>query len=147
VVLSIADILVVREDDPVQIKTWDDVAKLGGDGVVLGNAGRGPVEVLKKNKRLMIDDGAVTTEQNLNKLTMKRARFFFHRSPGIRTEIKNAKMQDKVRILPNVMSTQLAYMAIGKHLPTETVTRIQAALKKIQASGELDTIKNRWKNY
>jgi polar amino acid transport system substrate-binding protein len=147
VVLSIADILVVRQDDPVQIKTWDDVTKLGGDGVVLGNAGRGPVEVLKKNKRLMIDDGAATTEQNLNKLTMKRARFFFHRSPGISAEVKNAKMQDKVRVLPNAMATHRTYMVIGKHLPKETVTRIQNALKKIHASGELDAINDRWKDY
>jgi polar amino acid transport system substrate-binding protein len=141
------DVLVVRQDDTVQVHNWDDVAKLGAQGTILSNAGRQQGEALKKDSRLNIDDGAQTTRQNLGKLLLQRGRFFLYRRPGINQEIKDAKLVGQVKVLPQVMSSSSAYMLIGKHLPAETVARINAALEKLQASGELKAINDRWKDY
>lgn len=144
---QVNNVLIVRADDLVSVGSWDDVRKLGTDGLVLGNAGRGPVAKLKKMEGVLVDDSAKGTEQNLQKLMLGRGRFFYHRTPGAMSEIRQAKLEGKVKVLPVALSSDDYLMMLGRHVPAATASRLTAALNKLKASGELKAIADRWKNY
>lgn len=76
--------MLVRADDTVIAKNFDDVRKLNEDGVVLVNAGSGAIAALKKAGNLKIDSTANTTAQNIDKLLAGRGAFLLpHSRPGL----------------------------------------------------------------
>jgi ABC-type amino acid transport substrate-binding protein len=129
--------LAVRADDNVQVGNWDDVAKLGDNGVILVTQGFGIIDILGKVSGLTIDAGADTAESNLNKLLARRGRFYCHRSPGIMTEIKKAGLQDKVKLLPAIMQTENFYMALARTMAPGDAKKLNAAIASLQRRGEL----------
>lgn len=107
---SVNYFLAVRAGDDVKINNWDDVRALGSQGVILVLHGFGSVERLKELGGLQIDSGASDARSNLLKLVAGRGRFYYHRSPGIMSHIRNAGLEDKVKVLPTVMDLQQFYM-------------------------------------
>ena len=60
-----------------------------------------------------------------------------HRSPGVKTEIRLAGMQDKVKLLPAVVHTEKFYMVMAKTVPAEAVEKMRKAISQLDRSGEL----------
>ncbi len=136
--------LVARADDPVMIESWDDVRGLGDKGIVLAIHGFGHVARLKELGGLAIDSGAIDAATNLRKLLAGRGRFYYHRSPGIASEIRKAGLDGKVRVLPAMMDLQRFYMMAGRHVPATVVARLNRALAQLEASGELKRLFSKW---
>lgn len=139
--------LLVRADDPVNIRSWDDVRKLGDDGVILVNAGSGPVNSLAKVGSLKIDSAAGSTGSNIEKLLVGRGRFFYYRQPGLNSEVRKSGHAGKVRVLPTALDSQAFYLMLGTHVGKETESRISHALEKLSESGELKQIAEKWSGY
>lgn len=139
--------MLVRADDPVNVKTFDDVRKLKEDGVVLVNAGSGAIAALRKAGKLRIDSTANTTAQNIDKLLAGRGRFFYYRNPGLNSEIRKAGHERRVRILPSVFDTQVFYLVLGRHVGKETEGKIAQALGRLNEQGELKQIAEKWSAY
>jgi ABC-type amino acid transport substrate-binding protein len=141
---SVSYHLVARADDPVEVQSWDDVRSLGDKGAILAIHGFGQVARLKELGGLTVDAGAVDATTNLRKLLAGRGRFYYHRSPGIATEIRKAGVDGKVRVLPVMMDSQRFYMVAGRHLPGSTLARLNRALAQLDASGELKRLAGKW---
>jgi ABC-type amino acid transport substrate-binding protein len=139
--------MVVRADDTVNAKNFDDVRKLNGDGIVLVNAGSGAIAALKKAGKLKIDSTANTAAQNIDKLLAKRGRFFYYRIPGLSSEIKKSGHEGQVRVLPWTFDSQVFYMVLGKHVSNGAAAKIALALAKLNEQGELKQIAERWSAY
>jgi polar amino acid transport system substrate-binding protein len=139
--------LIVREDDDVQVENWNDVRKLGAQGVILVINGFGIINRLNELGGLTIDSGAYDSKANLDKLLARRGRFYLHRSPGINAEIRKAGMQGKVKILPTPMHTESFHMVVSKKLPAETVEAIRKAIVTLDRNGELKRIVDKWNDY
>lgn len=141
---SVTYFMIVRADDDVEISNWDDVRNLGENGTILLIRGQGTVSRLKELGGLRIDAGAGDAKSNLHKLLAGRGRFYYHRVPGIATEIRHAALEGKVRVLPTVMDTQRFHMVVGRHVVPETLDKLRAALAQLESSGELKRLFDRW---
>jgi polar amino acid transport system substrate-binding protein len=139
--------LVARADDDVQINNWNDVRKLGSQGVILVINGFGIIRKLEEEGDLKIDAGAYTSKANFDKLLAGRGRFYYHRSPGIKSEIRNAGVANKVKILPAVMHSEQFYMVLSKTVAAETVEKIRKAIAVLEKNGELKRILEKWDSY
>lgn len=136
--------LVARADDDVQVGNWDDVRKLGDQGVILVIHGFGIARRLEEVGGLLVDTGANTSALNFQKLLIGRARFYYHRSPGVLAEIRNAGVGGKVRVLPTSMDTQKLYMVLSKTLAADTAERVRAAIALLNKRGELAQLLAKW---
>jgi len=136
--------LVARADDPVVINGWDDVRKLGRDGVVLANRGFGGVALLENAGVRWLDASAASPELNVQKLLAHRGRFFFHRNPGLQTLLDRSGQAPKLRILPNVMVLSPLYFVVSKHVAVDVADRLGLALQALDKSGELAAIARKW---
>jgi polar amino acid transport system substrate-binding protein len=138
-------LLVARADDDVQIRDWNEVRKLGDQGVILTIHGFvGILTHMKKLGGLRIDAGGRDAKINLDKLLAGRGRFFVHRTPGVYGEIVKSGLQDKVRVLPTVMYTENFHMMVARSLPQATRDRINRALIRLGDSGELSKLVRQW---
>lgn len=141
---SIHYMLLARTGDDVAIRDWDDVRKLGKDGVVLGNRGYATTDFLIAQGGLQIDASATSPAMNVQKLVAGRGRFFLHRAPGLARLIASAGATGKVRILPTVMSTAQLYMVMGRHIDPAVVARVRGAIEQMERTGELARLLKKW---
>lgn len=136
--------LVARKDDPVEISNWDDVRKLGADGVILANRGFAGVTMLENAGMRLVDASAASPQLNVQKLVAHRGRLFFHRNPGLQALLDRTGYGDKVRILPTEMVRSQLYFVAGKHVAADAVERLRAALQTLEKNGELEAIARKW---
>jgi ABC-type amino acid transport substrate-binding protein len=136
--------LIARADDPAVIANWDDVRKLGAQGVVLTNRGYTTPEMLERIGGLRVDSSATSPSINLHKLVAGRGRFFLHRAPGMQGFIARAGVAGKVKILPAVMASTDVYMAMGTHVDPAVRLRVQRAVEQLDRSGELARLLKKW---
>ena len=141
---SVTYYLIARADDEVQIQSWDDVRNLGDHGIVLVINGFGILGKLETVPGLKIDAGAYTSKGNFDKLLAGRGRFYYHRSPGINAEIRNAGVEEKVRILPTAMHREKFYMVGSRKLPADTLNRLGKAIAQLERNGELAKLFKQW---
>ena len=136
--------MVVRADDNIEINNWDDVRSLAGDRTILLIHGQGTASRLRELGGLHIDAGATDARSNLHKLLAGRGRFYYHRMPGLTTEIRLAALEDKVRVLPAVMDMQRFHLMAGRHVAPATLDKLRRALAQLEGSGELKRLFERW---
>lgn len=139
--------LLARTNDPVLINGWDDVRKLGAQGVVLVNRGYSTAETLERFGGLRINSSATSPAMNLQKLLAGRGRFFLHRGPDLQGFLARAGVAGKVKILPHVMYTTNVYMAMGTHVDPAVAARVQRALEQMEKTGELARLLKKWDGY
>lgn len=137
-------LLAVRANDDVKITNWDDVRRLGDQGIILIISGHGAIKKLQKQGGLIIDSSAKDPRTNIQKLVGGRGRFFYHRSPGIKEEITGAGAVGKVKLLPTVMDSQPFYMALSKTLPLDIAAKMRKAIELMANSGELHKLLDKW---
>lgn len=139
-IFSVDYVLAVRADDPVVVASWEDIRKLGSDGIILAIHGFGIVERLHQVGGLQIDDGAYSSRSNLEKLLLRRGRFYCHRSPGMITEIRDAGLTDKIRVLPTVMLKEHFFMIVSRKMNPDTAKKLRVALATLGQSGALESM-------
>ncbi|MBI3731551.1 MAG: transporter substrate-binding domain-containing protein [Burkholderiales bacterium] len=136
-IFSVNYLLAVRADDDVQVTSWDDIRKLGKDGIILSIHNYAINDRLKDLGGLLVDSSAVSSKSNLNKLLARRGRFYCHRSPGILAEIRHAGMEGQVKLLPKVMLKDEFYMLLSKTLASEDARKVKAAIALLDRQGTL----------
>ena len=138
-------VVAVRADDPVEVNNLDDIRKLGSEGVILGVKGLSVMTNLAQEGGLIVDDASISPESNFKKLLLGRGRFLLFRSPGMQAVIRDAGMEGKVRVLPNVVYTTRLYMLASKSLPKPTVDQLERAIAELDRRGELARIYTKWR--
>ncbi|NYE58854.1 glutamate/aspartate transport system substrate-binding protein [Duganella sp. 1224] len=141
---SLRYVLLARAADPASVANWRDVAALGADNVVLSMHGTGPSQLLAAMPALRVDAGSSSVRHNLDKLLAGRGRFFYYRQPGAHPVIRHYLARGQVRVLPAVMLEAPAYLMVGRQVPPVTMRRIEAALCRLRASGELGALNRKW---
>ena len=136
--------LLARAGDDVAIHGWDDVRKLGKDGVVLANRGHASNGILAAQGGLQVDASATSPAINMQKLVAGRGRFFLHRAPGLARLIASAAASGTVRVMPQVMASAQLYMAMGLHIDDAVVVRVRGALEQMERTGELARLLRKW---
>lgn len=137
-------VLIARAEDDIVINNWDDVRKLGAQGVVLSNRGLFASHVLETTTGVIYDTGSVTLQQCVQKLLAGRGRLVLYRTQGLEALLAQSGLADKVRVLPVVMSSAPLYFALGKHVPSAAVDQVRRALQRLQKDGMIDRLYQHW---
>jgi glutamate/aspartate transport system substrate-binding protein len=136
--------MVVRAEETANIQSLQDLLALGEEGRVLVDAGTAHVKFLQTQPGLIIDEGGKTREDNLKKLLLKRARFYYSTDLGITYYVKTMGLQNQVKLLPHVFKVDAQYLAFAKTVDAAVVARVTKTLEKLQASGELQRIRDQY---
>jgi hypothetical protein len=136
--------LAVRTDDQLMVQSWDEVRRLGKEGVIL-LATHSPIgQTLQERGGLKVDSSAADPGTNIRKLLAGRGRFFLHHVAGLRQAIRAARAEDKIRILPATMERQSLYLVLSDRVTAEIGNSIREALTRTVAGGELDGLLHKW---
>ena len=134
----------VRSNDKVDIRSFDDIRRLGDHGTVLVNFGSASVHFLQSIGGLQIDSSGVTQEINLRKLVNGRGRFYYRHELGMLAELKSSSLARDIRLLPTVLDSEEQYVMFSRSTDPLAVERVKTALEKLKASGELDRLRARY---
>jgi len=133
-------VVAVRFDDEVDVKSFDDIRKLGTNGMILTTFGTSTRRYLENQGDLIIDDGSKTVISNLKKLLRKRGRFLYYHNLGLVTSIKSISLENEIKILPTSFRGYSQYVAFSKKVPSSTITKVKVALEKLALNGKLELI-------
>jgi ABC-type amino acid transport substrate-binding protein len=136
--------LVVNANDTIQVNSWDDVRSLGAQGIILVDFGTAHVKYLEEQGGLLVESGGKTREDNLQKLMLRRGRFYYSTDLGIVHVIRTQGLEGKFRLLPRVFKEDFQYLAVSRKAPVTAPGRLAAALKKLAESGELQKIRAKY---
>lgn len=140
-IYTVADVLVARIDDSIDIGSLDEIKAMGKDGTVLMSSGIAQVAQFVA-MGIPVDDGGKTLGANLRKLALNRGRFVFQSEIEVVSAIREEKLEDKVRILPTRFNQGGRYVAFSRKVPVEVVAKIKSALEKLDQNGELRKIES-----
>ena len=134
----------MRADDPVNISSFDDIRSLGTEGTIITVTGAAAGRFLKKQEGLHVEDRAKTPTSLLDMLIAKRGRFAFYHDLGLRDVIKKEGLENKVKLLPTSFLKYHHSLAFTNGTSAETVKKVQDALDRVVASGELEKIQQKY---
>lgn len=140
----VADVLVARADDAIDIQRLEDIAALDKDGIVLVASGTAQAAQLKK-MRIVVDDGGKNVAMNLNKLMHQRGRLLLQSEVEVVNTLKAQKAEGSFRILPTRFNESGRYVAFSPFVAVQTIVKVQLALEKLHKSGELEQIFSRYR--
>ncbi len=134
----------VRKGDALVLGDLADLKKLPPSDVILLTYGARLAGRLAALGIHQIDDGAKRPGENLEKLTRGRGRVFLYHEPGMAWEIQHASLEDKVEILPVILSVDEHYLMLSRRVPPEVVKRVSDALAQLKGDGTLHNIALHW---
>lgn len=134
----------VRREDSLVLNALADLKKLPPGDIILLTYGARLVGRLGELGIHQIDEGAKRPGDNLQKLARGRGRVFLYHEPGMAWEIRRAGLEDKLKILPTVLSVDQHYLLLSRHVPQALVRRIAEVLTALKNDGELHNIAARW---
>jgi len=137
-------VAVVRNGDALDLNTLTDLKALRGDDVILVNAGSQVPARLHQLGLVKIDEGAVTSSANLQKLLLGRGRVFLYDDPAVDWDTRRAHFSGQVHAIPAALDVDRYYMLLSQRLPADTVQRMSRALQHLRDDGSLREIVERW---
>jgi ABC-type amino acid transport substrate-binding protein len=141
---SVDYVMIARRDDPVEVRSWEDLRQLQPAPIVLVNRGFAVSVTLASIPGIQLDASATDTKLNLEKLIAGRGRLYFHRGPGIQRMLERAGVAAKVRVLPGSLLRTESYFIVGKHVAAATVEKLRMAISQLEKTGELQAILRKW---
>jgi ABC-type amino acid transport substrate-binding protein len=132
--------IAVRADDGVQVRSLDDIRKLGPGNVVLVLKGTAHEEMLRRHGGLALDASAQNLDVNLRKLQHGRGRFLYHTENALLRYIDSEKLGGQIKLLPAVLKEDNLLFAVSRSLPAATADMLRGALQHLADRGELKKI-------
>ena len=132
-------LLIARAKDNIKITNFKQLSQLKEDAI-LTVFGTSTARYLKSQSKASIDDGARTIAQNLKKLQYGRGRLFYFHDLGALSTIKAFFSEDDFRVIRGDFKHYNHYIAFSKKVSKKTISKVEDALKAIQASGQLKRI-------
>jgi len=138
-------VVVVRKEDNVKVSSFEDIRKLGKEGVILTLVGTGLQKFLEQQSNLKIEAVASSLEANLRMLENKRGRFLFTVDLGLKALLNESPWKNKFAILPAVFGGGPQFIMASRKMQPKNIDLLYASLKRLQASGELERIFQNYK--
>lgn len=139
-VYMISERLAGRKDDTLAVASLDDLARSGS--LVAVQSGAAYLRKLKEAGVQVVESGG--SDVAVRAVANGRARFFYTNSLTASHFIASEKLGGKLRLHPGVLDMSPAYFWVAKHVDPEVVKRLEAAMKGLKRSGELDRIYARY---
>jgi glutamate/aspartate transport system substrate-binding protein len=133
---TVRHMVAVRADDAVRVDGLAGLRALSGEQPVLTARGSAYPAFLRA-AQLKVDDATGDPQANLRKLLAGRARFFYGGEFALLRAIQANGLDERLRLLPTVFHEESIYFWVSRQLPQEQFERIERALARLKASGEL----------
>lgn len=143
-VFSAHPYLYVRAEDSANFRSMEEITRLKNNNTILVNFGTVQDEYLQAFPGLNVDRGGTDTQKNLQKLMLGRGRFYFGSDLNTQPVINSMGIKTFVRPLSVPFPAADNYVVMPKNLDPAVHLRLQNALKKIAASGELERISQKY---
>lgn len=138
-------IVAVRSDDNIKVTDYNDIARLGNQGIILTIAGSAIVNYLTaQNEQLIVDSSGLTISDTLERLVRHRGRFVYYHDLGLYGDIKRYNYQAQVKVLPTSFRHYSHYAAFSPSVPKTVVSEVTDALNSLQQNGKLQAIYERY---
>lgn len=135
-----AAVAVRREDALFQLPE-NKLSGLSQNGVIAIIQGSAYGAHLSNPAPLQMDDGAISLAANLGKLVRHRVRFVLHAKEELDWHIKQLQLQQRVRVIPLHGMQTGVHLMLSRKLPSSTIRYLQAALQKLEDSGNLHALR------
>lgn len=132
--------IAVRADDAVNVQSFEDIRRLGAEGLVIAARSTAHEDWLRAKGGLLLDASSADTGVNLKKLVAKRGRFLYHTENALRRYIADEGLGDKVRLLPTIFKEEGLFFVVSNSLPPASTARLRTALEKLAKRGDLERI-------
>lgn len=134
-------VVISRSDEKEIIRTIDDLKKLQKkEGVVIiAIRGTNSADYLKKNG-LKVDDSVLEISAGLQKLEMKRGRFFVYNNVAVKYQLEDMKNATHFKIHPVIMEKFYHYMIFSKMVDDKTIKEIDRTIAKLKKDGSWDKV-------
>jgi glutamate/aspartate transport system substrate-binding protein len=139
-VYMIYERMVGRIDDTLPVASIEDLAR--SRAAVAVRSGTSYFQKLKNAGVQVVESGGSDTA--VRAVANGRVRFFYTNSLTASYFIQLEKQEGKLRLHPGILDTSPAYLWVGKHVDANVVKRLDAGMKRLKRSGELDRIYARY---
>ncbi len=127
--------------DTAVVESIDDLVKL--KPLITTSRGAAYSEQLRQ-LGLEVDDSTGDNVTNLRKILGGHGRFVYINELTLVWLIREQRLQDKIRMVPAVLKEEPIYFWISRKASPVAAHLMQQALQKLQKSGELNRIYERW---
>lgn len=142
---AVRNVLFVRANETAAPKSLEEIKQVTGDATVLANNGYMQATTVRAVPGLKVDDGGKTNGDNLNKLIQGRARFFYAAELTGLYEAKQLGLSKQIKTVTLPGDEVGQYVATSNSLPKPVLAKLEAAIKKLISSGEMDKILSKYK--
>jgi polar amino acid transport system substrate-binding protein len=143
-IYQVSFVLTTRSNNKVKIDSWEDVAKMGEEGRVLGIRGTGAMKILEQQTRgisgIKIDYGANSVSQCLEKIRVGRGDFFFYNDLETLSTIKKEGLFGQFVLLPKKFKEGDHYIGFSKKVPTEVIAKLDKIFGDMEKRGILEKL-------
>lgn len=129
----------VRSNDDALPASLAELRKLAGKQPVITVRGSAQGAFLQGHG-FRIDESTGDYQANLRKLLAQRSRFFYGGEFALRRAIQAAGLQGQIKLLPKVFHEEAIFFWTSRKLSAAQHERIERALSRLQASGDLARI-------
>jgi polar amino acid transport system substrate-binding protein len=134
---------VLKNSPAASMKSWDEM-KEKKEWVFLATMGTPHVKFLEDTPGIQVDAGSSDNDVNIEKLKASRGHVFVHFGFILKGIVKKQQLDDKVIVLPFNIRKDGQYFALSKKVSPEIKKKIESALVKLEKSGELKKIYNKY---
>lgn len=127
--------------DPVSVATLADLVRLKPR--VATSRGAGYADMLRA-MGLDVDDSTSDNLVNLKKILAGHDRFFYMNDLTTAWLVREHSLHGQIRLLPAILKEEPIYFWISRKASMRQTVLLESALHKIDASGELARIYERW---
>lgn len=127
-------VAIANAADRVDVRSLDDIKKLGNDGVVVTVFGTTVKQKLLKYG-LTVDEGGRTPPMNFDKLIAGRGRFFVYHDLGTFYGMNAPEYKGKFRVLPVTIESYEQWLVLSKKAPAQLVEGLPRVIRELKASG------------
>ena len=136
--------LLSRADEPLRVDSLASLAAHGERSAVLVIPGTTAHTLLLKQTGLVLDAAPVDVEQMLQKLVAGRGRFAFGLESAMQISADRVGLSSRLRWQPLDAGELDIHLLVSRHLPADTLQRLNAAWKKLAASPKLKEVVHRY---
>ncbi len=142
---TVRHVLLVKADDPIEIKNFSDLRSLEKQNIVLVNFGSSLVHALN-DAAVRNNASAKNDVQLLRMLESGRGRFIYGQDLTLLDMLRRMNLKDRYRILPAVFKEEHQYLAYNRNLNPAVVVKLEKAIRALSISGQLEKIVSRYRS-
>ena len=135
--------VVQRADDPKELRSLADLAQQSRTKPVLVMQGTLLRQTLDRAK--VVTSAPPSEREALQMLLLGRADAVYGQDIGLLRALREARMEDRLRLSPTVFAEEFQYAVVSRQVPAEAERRLTQALQTLERDGTLKALADKYR--